>query len=176
MDVQFCPHIVNWPCLSNSEWAAWIQVTGALAALALAIYVPVRMRRLEELDRRQSILDALRMIQQLADHYADTVPIIDAQIGTAPVELATAIVACQTHLTNPATPASMLPSLGHVEHAARQIVEHWNMAASAPERRIIPEFVTAANAPRDRVVKHVQAMIESVNRWKASHRLSLLMS
>lgn len=165
---------LGWPCLGQSEWAAWIQVAGAFVAIVLAIYVPIRMRRVEELDRMESIISSMEMMGQLANHYAQTVGDLANAMGGAPIELGITTSACRSHLNNPSTPAALLPSLGHIEHAGRLVTDHWNMATSNPESRSNALFVATAKERCSRVTLHLNGARAQVKAWRRQHRGALL--
>jgi hypothetical protein len=39
---------LGWPCLSASEWAAWVQAIGSIAAIGIAIWIPIRIHRADQ--------------------------------------------------------------------------------------------------------------------------------
>lgn len=176
MDVQLCPHVIGWPCLASTEWAAWIQVLVAFVAIALAIYVPTRMRRIEELDRRESIVVSMKMVSVPAKHYLAVVGNLTDCIGSVPIELSAAIAACGSHLRNAATPPSMLPSLSHIEHAGRLLADHWSMAACNADLRSSQEFLATAKARANRVAKHLCEAEQQLAAWRRKHRLALFLT
>jgi len=53
---SYCPIFLKWPCLQTSEWAAWAQVSVAVAIGFAAIYVPWQMSRNQARRRISSIL------------------------------------------------------------------------------------------------------------------------
>ncbi|MHC9014485.1 hypothetical protein [Stenotrophomonas bentonitica] len=53
---SYCPIFLQWPCLPTSEWAAWAQVSVAVAIGFAAIYVPWQMSRNQARRRISSIL------------------------------------------------------------------------------------------------------------------------
>lgn len=59
----FCVYL-DWSGMTPEAWAAWSQVLLAAATVALAIYVPMRMQRLAELDR---MLVPLEVFEALLD-------------------------------------------------------------------------------------------------------------
>jgi hypothetical protein len=52
-----------WPCLTQSEWAAWTQATGSIVAIGVAIAVPAAQHWLDRLDRKH---DAMLRARSLA--------------------------------------------------------------------------------------------------------------
>ncbi|WP_155760482.1 hypothetical protein [Stenotrophomonas maltophilia] len=57
---QFAP--TGWPCLTQAEWASWVQAIGSIAAILIAIaipatqhYIAARSRQREALDRSRSL-------------------------------------------------------------------------------------------------------------------------
>lgn len=174
MDAQYCLSILDWPCLSQSEWAAWIQVTGALVALFLAIYVPIRMRRIEELDRQESVGACINMLCQLGEYYLKTLTKFEETLGTPSVDFNTVVAATRAHMQNPATPAWMLPSMGHAVDASEKMFEQWKRAALDSVFRSDKRTERDANKHMVRIVKHRDGIKTTTQTWRKKHRFSLL--
>lgn len=66
-DPTYCTVVLDWPCLTQQLWAAWIQAVGSIAAIAAAVFI----------SRSQS-----RQALRLAERQGDQV----AQFETARVE------------------------------------------------------------------------------------------
>lgn len=61
---------LEWPCLPSSEWAAWVQAIGSIAALAIAIAIPTLIhradrRRIDEEKRLRAKSYALALLPAL---------------------------------------------------------------------------------------------------------------
>lgn len=162
--------------LTRADALGLIQAITAVIALALAIYVPVRMRRIEELERRDAIISSMRMVKQITNHYAITVGDLNNNMGTPPIELSAAIAACKGHLESPVTPATLLPPLSHIEHAARLVSDHWNMAASNAQLRANQKFLEVAKMRVKRVSDHLAAAETQLASWRRQHRVALFLS
>lgn len=166
----------GWPCLDQSQWAAWIQVAGSFAALFLAIYVPLRMRRLEELERMTAVVECIRNLKKIASYYVVALPDMDQEIGTPPFDLETMIDACRTHLGNPATPAFMLPSLGRAIRAGDNLRDHWKYASSGLTSRGNPSFIKSGTQRCEAIVAETAGLEAALRKWRNSHRLTLIFS
>lgn len=55
---QFDP--LGWPCLSQSEWASWVQAAGSILAILIAIAVPAAQHWLSEQRKKAEALDKAR--------------------------------------------------------------------------------------------------------------------
>lgn len=55
---QFDP--LGWPCLSQSEWASWVQAAGSILAILIAIAVPAIQHWLSERRKKAEALDKAR--------------------------------------------------------------------------------------------------------------------
>lgn len=42
---NLCVVGLGWPCLPSNEWAAWVQALGSVAALAIAVAIPISIHR-----------------------------------------------------------------------------------------------------------------------------------
>ena len=173
MDALYCPSILDWPCLSQSEWAAWIQVIGAIVALFLAIYVPIRMRRIEELDRRQAAVDCVTQLHQVANYYATAIDQLDKPLGTPFIELTAAISAASAHMQNPGTPPEVLPSIGHAVDAAKKMMNDWKRAAEDSVYRQNMFTVKHAREHRDRIGTHLTGLQNGTRHWRKRHCIAL---
>lgn len=107
-------YVFNFPDVTQVEVAAWLQVIGSMAALFFAFYVPIRMRRIDALERLESVTSCVGQVDTICQYYAGVVSNLENCLGTVPVELTAAIDACKSHMANPSTPAVLLPPLSHV--------------------------------------------------------------
>ncbi|WP_156455854.1 MULTISPECIES: hypothetical protein [Stenotrophomonas] len=176
MDAQYCTWVLNWPCLNQAEWATWIQVFGSLTALFLAIYVPVRMRRIEELDRRIAILSSIVRVREVSERYVQVLPQLEQPIGQVPVDFKTAIGACEMYLQNPSTPTEMVPLLGHVAHAGSQILQQWSSVDLLRHGETLHSSLAAAVRHLDRIVRHLESAQAITKAWKRNHWFALLIN
>jgi len=176
MDAQHYLSVFRLPSLSQSEWAAWIQVTGALVALFLAIYVPIRMRRIEELDRQRSVAACINMLCELGDYYLKTLPKSVERLGTPSVDFDAVIIATRAHMQNPATPPWLLPSMGHAVDAAEKMFAQWRRAALDSEFRKSGPAQRDARLHVERIVKQRDSINSATRKWRKKHWITLAFS
>ncbi|HEL3174760.1 MULTISPECIES: hypothetical protein [Stenotrophomonas] len=173
MDARYCLLPSDWPCLGQSEWAAWIQVIGAMVALFLAIYVPIRMRRIDDLDRRRSAVGCLQQLDRIATYYATVIDQLENVLGTPFVDLTAALTAARAHLQNPDTPPETLPTIGHAVDATEKMMKDWTRAASDSVYRQNKFTVQQAREHHTRIQTHCLALQVALDRWRRKHWLSL---
>lgn len=170
---EYCIYL-SWSGWTPEQWAAWIQVAGSFAALFLALYVPVRMRRIEELDRMQATLSVMEELDRLSQRYIAILEDGEAPLENAPSDFRSLAEACDAHAKNPSTPALLVPVLDQTKQAAMLVKSHWDAVSMGTPRRDNPAAQEAARARRANVAKQLERARLMVAAWRKQHRLTLL--
>lgn len=164
--------LFGWPCLSQSEWASWIQVVAALVGIALALYIPVRMKRLDDLERMRSAVSRLERLREVSARLVAVLDDVKAPVP-AKAEIETSKAACEAMIQDSATDASYIPALGRSNEAARVLHVVWQyLAAGGPHREQHGKSARDAAAQIDASFQEAQAIIA---RWKKKHWFAMLM-
>ncbi|WLA27590.1 hypothetical protein [Xanthomonas citri] len=173
-DPTYCPWLINAPCLKPEVWAAWAQTILSIAAAALALYVPVRMKRLEELDRIDNALEVagvlceqyIAFIRQHLPTYAQ-----GTDLPNVPAE----IVALDADLAVRATTSSapfLMPDLVRMSSCSSEIIRQWNNFRELSNKNG-PHFIARFEGPIGVFEKRLIRARNLRKNWRRKHRLSL---
>jgi hypothetical protein len=161
----------GWPCLTQSEWASWIQVAAAIVGIALALYIPVRMKRLDDLERMRSVVARLAVLKAFGSTLCGAVQ-SSAKIESVPrVDVETARSACDALIKDVNTDAVFLKPLGEAIETSRAMLQIWESIASGfvePRR----EWNAVQKHYADLSSAHQQAH-DLLEKWGSKHRLAL---
>lgn len=164
--------LFGWPCLSQSEWASWIQVIAAVVGIALALYIPVRMKRLDDLERMRAAVSRLETLRRVARRF---VSIFDDPKNHFPgkAEIETSKAACEAMVQDSATDALFIPALGKSIEAARKLHVIWQYVATGGAHRTDQKDI--ALKARDEIEEACGEAEILISKWKRKHWLALLM-
>ncbi|HGM5875903.1 TPA: hypothetical protein ACKP4S_000363 [Stenotrophomonas maltophilia] len=174
MVIQSADQTIALSQFSQVEVTAWLQVGAAIAALFCAFYVPIRMRRIDELERLRSVIDCVNQVNTICQYFKDAVADLENAVGTVPVEFIAAHNACESHKINPGTPANLLPALSQIVRASNSIQGNWITASSHPDQRSNEKFISKIGSTADGLSHHHEALKRILKHWRRKHWFVLL--
>ncbi|NIJ89452.1 hypothetical protein FHR49_002253 [Xanthomonas campestris] len=173
-DPTYCPWLIGAPCLKPEVWAAWAQTILSIAAVALALYVPIRMKRLEELDRIDNAMEVagvlceqyIAFIRQHLPHYAygTDLPPVPAEVVALDADLA-------VRATTTAAPF-LLPDLVRMSSCSKEIIRQWNNFRELSNKNG-PHFIARFEDPIGLFEKRLIKARSLRDAWRRKHRFSL---
>jgi len=153
--------------------AAWVQAIGSIAGVLIAIYVPVRMRRVEEYDRRRDVVSTISQLKRMGDEYvrALTHGTMAVHAGVPPPGFRALEQSLRVSLVS-GVPAELIPAAVKAADAAKLVVEHWELQASSGNTAN-PALINTAQLRQANVVRALADAQIALRRWKRSHRITL---
>jgi len=164
---------LHWPDLKQVEWAAWLQLLAAIAGIALALYIPVRMKRIESYERMRGAAARIKGLDVLSSLFQDAMnPALD--IDHPPLDnFTTRLKGCTALIEDPQTDADFIPIIGRAVAAVEAMRTHWQTRAisRSPDHR--PNDVTWVSAQRSALATEVLAAETLVKNWRKTHWFAL---
>ncbi|MDH1660758.1 hypothetical protein N5E02_04930 [Stenotrophomonas sp. GD03777] len=157
--------------MDQAAWATWIQVVAAVVGIVLALYIPVRMKRLEDFERVRAVAARVEGLKRLRDAFQLAMT-PDTQIPEPPMtEFGSLHRGCTALIEDPLTEADFLPVIGRILDVSKEMAKHWERRRYGPVTRISEvAYINDVCARFDAEQISSEAI---VSKWRRKHWLAL---
>ncbi|MCU1114379.1 hypothetical protein JAK74_11270 [Stenotrophomonas maltophilia] len=122
--------------MDQATWATWIQVVAAVVGIVLALYIPVRMKRLEDFERVRAVAARVDALKILRDAFKVAMT-PNTVIPEPPLtEFSSLQRGCTALIEDPLTEADFLPVIGRILDVSKEMASHWERRRYGPVTRL----------------------------------------